>query len=328
MKFMNMKRFASTVLAGTMALSLAVPAMAEDQTTVITATYADTDLEVTVPATAAAVINPYGLPVQMEDAVTSLSGQPITIAAPLLIQNQSSVALKVGASIATTVETGMTLETADGGDYNTNQAKELYVEFQAFEAAGIDGSTAEDPTKTNPAWAGLKDADAALKVALDTAGAVNAAATGDDLVLREGKDGLSQAGGVAFVRLSGKVAKKAAWAETDKLVATITYSFEPATYTKSAGTLSTPANLSAGGGTARDITLTLPAGVTPNDAGLTWEWATSDTADVTIADTSGSGTYKASITPNAAGTFTVTVSFVGTDGIPYTATSGTITVAA
>ena len=323
MKFMNMKRFASTVLAGTMALSLAVPAMAEDQTTVITATYADTDLEVTVPATAAAVINPYGLPVQMEDAVTSLSGQPITIAAPLLIQNQSSVALKVGASIATTVETGMTLETADGGDYDTNPAKELYVEFQAFEAAGIDGSTAEDPTKTNPAWAGLKDADATLKVALDTAGAVDAAAvvTGDDLVLREGKDGLSQAGGVAFVRLSGKVAKKAAWAETDKLVATITYSFEPATYTKSAGTLAPAVTTISLAGTpqqALTFTSALPTGVTATETTYT-------SSDPAVVEVAANG---ANVTGKSVGTATVTVTIKGSDGIIYTATTATITVTA
>lgn len=327
MKFMNMKRFASTVLAGTMALSLAVPAMAADET-VITAAYKETTLDVTVPADTNATINPYGLPVTLGDSTTVLSGQPITIATPLMIQNKSGVALKVGASVTTTV-TGLALATAENGVAGGN-AKEVFAEFQAFEAAGIDGASALDPTITNPAWAALKSEDAALKAVLSSTAAATATATGADLVLREGADGMAQVGGIAFVRLSGVAAKNPTtpWEETDKLVATITYSFEPATYTKSAGTLSTPANLSAGAGTARDITLTLPAGVTPNDAGLTWEWATSDTADVTIADTSGSGTYKASITPNTAGTFTVTVSFVGTDGIPYTATSTAITVAA
>ena len=327
MKFMNMKRFASTVLAGTMALSLAVPAMAADET-VITAAYKETTLDVTVPADTNATINPYGLPVTLGDSTTVLSGQPITIATPLMIQNKSGVALKVGASVTTTV-TGLALATAENGVAGGN-AKEVFAEFQAFEAAGIDGASALDPTITNPAWAALKSEDAALKAVLSSTAAATATATGADLVLREGADGMAQVGGIAFVRLSGVAAKNptTAWEETDKLVATITYSFELATYTKSAGTLSTPANLSAGAGTARDITLTLPAGVTPNDAGLTWEWATSDTADVTIADTSGSGTYKASITPNTAGTFTVTVSFVGTDGIPYTATSAAITVAA
>ncbi len=36
MKFMNMKRFASTVMAGALTMSLAVPAFAADSQTVIT----------------------------------------------------------------------------------------------------------------------------------------------------------------------------------------------------------------------------------------------------------------------------------------------------
>ena len=72
------------------------------------------------------------------------------------------------------------------------------------------------------------------------------------------KDSLAQAGSIAFVRLSGKVAKKAAWAATDKLVATITYSFEPAVYSKSAGTFGSAPSLDADNGTARNLTLTLP----------------------------------------------------------------------
>lgn len=325
MKFMNMKRFASTVMAGALTMSLAVPAFAADET-VITATYAETTLDVVVPADTNATINPYGLPVTMEDATTTLSGQPITIPTPLMIENKSGVALKVGASIETTVGTGMTLETTKGS-YDAETDKKLYVEFQAFEAAGIDGTTAADITKTNPAWAALKDADAALKVALDSTQAVDADPTGDDLVLREGKDGLAQAGGVAFVRLSGAVAKKAAWATTDKLVATITYSFEPAVYSKSAGTFGTAPSLDADNGNARNLTLTLPTGVTPNNNGITWTWASSDGADVSLADASATGTYAVAITPNTKGNVTITATFVGTDGITYTATSAAITIA-
>ena len=66
MKFMNMKRFASTVMAGALTMSLAVPAFAADSQTVITATYAETALDVVVPANTNATINPYGLPVTMD----------------------------------------------------------------------------------------------------------------------------------------------------------------------------------------------------------------------------------------------------------------------
>lgn len=321
MKFMNMKRFASTVMAGALTLSLAAPAFAADSQTVITATYAETPLDVVVPANTNATINPYGLPVTMEDGLTTLSGQPITIATPLTVQNQSSVALKMNAKITTTVETGMTLEAADGGDYDTNTAKELFVEFQAFETA-FDGTTVLDPTKTGPAWAGLEDDAAALNVTLKTT-AVDTAADGNgSIVLREGKDSLAQAGSIAFVRLSGKVAKKATWAATDKLVATITYSFEPAVYTKSAGTIAGAGGdtaASADGGTL-SVTLTpdLPTGVTVDK----WEWSSSNTTEATVAALSD--TTKATVTDVTGGTdgavVKITATGTGSDGVVYTST--------
>ncbi len=321
MKFMNMKRFASTVMAGALTMSLAVPAFAADSQTVITATYAETALDVVVPANTNATINPYGLPVTMEDGLTTISGQPITIPTPLTVQNQSSVALKMDAKITTNVETGMTLETTKGSDYDTNTSKELYVEFQAFETA-FDGTTVLDPTKTGPAWAGLEDDDAALNVTLDAAAAVDTAADGTgSIVLREGKDSLAQAGSIAFVRLSGKVAKKATWAATDKLVATITYSFEPAVYTKSAGTIAGAGGdtaASADGGTL-SVTLTpdLPTGVTVDK----WEWSSSNTTEATVAALTD--TTKATLTDvtgGTAGTVEITATGTGSDGVVYTST--------
>lgn len=321
MKFMNMKRFASTVMAGVLTLSLAVPAMAADSQTVITATYAATTLDVVVPANTNATINPYGLPVTMEDGLTTISGQPITIPTPLYVQNQSSVALKMDASIETTVETGMTLEATDGADYDTNANKELYVQFQAFETA-FDGTTILDPTKSGPAWVGLKDDGAVLNVALDTANAVDTTNSGT-LVLREGKDGMAQAGGIAFVRLSGKVAKKADWATTDKLVATITYSFEPAVYSKSAGTLAGQAgatSINNGGNMEVTLTPTLPDNVSVT----TWTWASSDEATATVvakADTkTATVTNKLATSGTTDTNVDITVSGVGSDGITYSAT--------
>ena len=319
MKFMNMKRFASTVMAGALTLSLAAPAFAADSQTVITATYAETALDVVVPANTNATINPYGLPVTMEDGLTTISGQPITIPTPLTVQNQSSVALKMNAKITTTVETGMTLDTSKGS-YDAETGKKLYVEFQAFETA-FDGTTVLDPTKTGPAWAGLEDDAAALNVTLKTT-AVDTAADGNgSIVLREGKDSLAQAGSIAFVRLSGKVAKKATWAATDKLVATITYSFEPAVYTKSAGTIAGAGGdtaASADGGTL-SVTLTpdLPTGVTVDK----WEWSSSNTTEATVAALTD--TTKATLTDvtgGTAGTVEITATGTGSDGVVYTST--------
>lgn len=317
MKFMNMKRFASTVMAGALTLSLAAPAFAADET-VITATYAETTLEVTVPADTTATINPYGLPVTMADATTVLSGQPITIATPLMIENKSAVALKVGASITTTV-TGLTLVNSENG-VAAGSAKAVYAEFQAFEAAGIDGAAALDPTTTSPAWVALEDDDAVLTATLDT---TNPATATGDLVLREGADGMAQDGGVAFVRLSGVAAKKPTtpWATTDKLVATITYSFEPAVYTKSAGTLEPAATTISLAGTPQQalrFTSALPTGVTAVET----TYISSDPAVLEVA------TNGANVTGKAAGKATVTVTIKGSDGIIYTATTAEITVTA
>ncbi len=319
MKFMNMKRFASTVMAGALTMSLAVPAFAADSETVITATYAETTLDVVVPADTNATINPYGLPVTMADATTVLSGQPITIATPLMIENQSPVALKVDASITTTV-TGLALATTKtsvaGGT-----AKEVYAEFQAFEAAGIDGAAALDPTTTNPAWAALTDDDAVLTATLSSTAA---ATTTGDLVLREGDEaGMAQDGSIAFVRLSGVAAKKpaTAWATTDKLVATITYSFEPAVYSKSAGTLTaTPATVAAAATSTLTLAPNLPTGVTVAN----WNWVSADVDKVTVASATTTNPTVAA-TGVATGSSVITVSGVGSDGITYSA-NVTVTV--
>lgn len=324
MKFMNKKRFASLALAGAMAVSMAAPAVAADQNTVITATYQETELAVTVPATASAIINPYGLPVTMEDAVTSISGQPITMAAPLVIENQSAVALKVGANVKT-VLTGITaLETAanKGTVAGDTTGKKIYVEFQAFTADGVDGTSAADPTVTNPKFAALKDSDAVLKAVLD-ASTAGVDATGD-LVLREGKDAMSQDGGVAFVRLSGVAAKKPAtdWAETDKFVTTITYSFEPSTYTKSAGTITGAGSATdiANGG---DLTVTLAPDLPDGVTVATWAWESSAEATATVAPLTD--TKNAKVTNALANTgtsdtsVTITATGVGSDNITYTA---------
>ena len=71
---MKFKRIMSGALAGTLALSMSATALAAGATvdtanrdTVITGTYKDIALEVVVPKTADAFINPYGLPIVLEE---------------------------------------------------------------------------------------------------------------------------------------------------------------------------------------------------------------------------------------------------------------------
>lgn len=318
MKFMNLKRFASTALAGALALSMATPAFAaNNNTTTINGSYTPITLAVTVPATGTAIINPYGLPYQV--AGETVVGQQITTGVPLMIQNRSAVALKVGATLSATATTGVTLDASNAStDYDTATTKNLKVEFQAFEATGVTESTSEI-TAVAPQFAALEDDDAQLTGVITTTAAP---ATGD-LVLREGNaDSELQDGGAAFFRLSGKATKAAAWAEADKFTATIAFTFTPATYTRSAGTLDTPTVTT---GVAGTITLTPPTGVTPK-AG-TIAWSSSDPA-VTVTDASTTSVYKADVAASStAANVTITVTFEDDAGVQYTATSAQFSVA-
>lgn len=313
MKFMNLKRFASTALAGALALSMAVPAFAAANTTVISGAYEAVTLSVTVPTTGKAIINPYGLPYKLS-ADYSVSNQQITTAAPLLIQNKSDVALAVTANLKGQASTGVTLE-ADGvtPDYSGVTDKKLHVTFQAFEAAGVDTNNATDNDILIPKFIALENGDAKLTGDVTTTAAD---ATGT-LVLREGKDNELQNGGAAFIRLSGEVAKKAAWATTDTFTATIAFTFEPSVYTKSAGEIDAGsvdlANFAAANSPA---TLTLTPALPENVTATSTEWVSSDITAVKV-EKNAADANKAALTHVAAGTAKITVTIKGSDGVTY-----------
>lgn len=315
MKFMNMKRFGSIVMAGALALSMAAPAFATYNTT-ITGSVQPITLRVTVPTTGAAIINPYGLPYTM--ATTTISGQQIVTTAPLVIQNKSSVALSVAANVTGTASNGVILEASSATtDYTTAEDKKLQVKFEAFTADTLTALNVADTDVLRPLHAALDSDDAVLTADVTTT-ATNATGT---LVLREGKDDEVQSGGAAMFRLSGKVAKKAAWAADDTFGATIAFTFEPGEYTKSAGTiaLSTTGNVTFGvggsdtpNGTAT-LTPALPTGVTAK----TTVWDSSEPTKVEIvSQTATTATLKA----KAEGASTITVTIEGSDGLTYIST--------
>ena len=317
MKFMNMKRFASTALAGVLALSMAAPAFAASNTTTIEGAYQAITLDVTVPTTGSAVINPYGLPYELGTNV-SVSGQQITTGAPLMVENRSSVALSASVSITATATGAFTFEETNATIGASETGNKGVVKFQIFPAEGIDEAAAKKEATLLPLFAALEDEDAAAEVQLKSSAAV----TGTDMiVLREGEGGKLQDGGAAFFRLAGEVAKKptTAWVAADGFKAVIAFTFEPGTYTKSAGTISGGTGAIAASGTA-DLTLNpsgLPSGVTVAE----WKWSSSDQTKATVALKSGVTTgLVATVSNEATGTADITVTGVGSDGITYTAT--------
>lgn len=251
MKSMNLKRFGAAALSGAMALSMAAPAFAAGNQTVITSAFEAITLNVTVPATGTAKINPYGLPVDLktgEDVDATIKGEQITIGTPLYIINKGTTALAVSAEVtgeatagggvvliedATKVDVAETTEDGSG-----NVLKNVAAKFEAFPAPEVAGA-ADDITGAsadiNVAFAGLKSENAALTAPVlepadENAGGTTTTGT---LVLREGNaEGDAQVGSAAYIRLSGSVAKKPteAWATADKFTATIAFTFEPAEY--------------------------------------------------------------------------------------------------
>ncbi len=329
MKFVSKKRIASTVLAGAMAMAMAVPAFAADpepNTTVLTGTYKPIILAVTVPTTGNVIINPYGLPVELDEE-TVISGEQITNGAPLLISNQSKVALAVGASVIGEVKgTGVAFSDTDASNETD---KKINAVFQAFKAPGVTADT--EPEELNAMFAELKSDDAVLTA---TVKATSEEATGD-LVLREGdEEGLTQDGGAAFFRLSGTVSKKptTAWADTDGFTTTVAFTFEPGEYVGAVTlALDGGATQVEVGGTVT-VSAQLPAGVKVAK-GTTPIWTQNGTSATNTylsvaADPSSTDTkLVGKVTGVKKGTAgTVSLEFEGSDGVTYRSAPLTIKV--
>ncbi|MCI8538583.1 MAG: hypothetical protein HFF18_07985 [Oscillospiraceae bacterium] len=318
MKFMNLKRFASTVMAGAMALSLAAPAFAAGSSTNITGTYRAITLAVTVPTTGSAIINPYGLPYELSDSV-NISGQQITTGAPLLIQNRSAVPLSVSASAIGTVKGDFLFAATAPADSVTTKSGHVVV--QMFAAAGVTEANATDTDILNQKFAALPEesADSSKDIVVGTA----AASQDDILTLKAGNaNGELVDGGAAFFRLSGSVVKKptVAWAATDGFTVKVAFTFEPTVMTASAGTVdadNSNVSLDSSVITSESVTLTpaLPSGVTVTD----WAWSSDNTSAATV-EVSSSDSKKATVTYVSSGSATITVTGTGSDGTVYSAT--------
>ena len=219
MKTLKLKRILSIALAGAMSMALATTAFAAGDETVITATFEEPEIAVTVPATVAAFINPYGVDVNYDasDDARILSAT-VTGAIVERTDKDTTKAMK----FATAPTDGSTVTT-----------KNAYVTFQMKVDDGIKG-TAGDIVDTlyNPlaeAWAADDDADGEVIVKVgETAGADLVALKKADL---SGTNPAAVAGGGALIRLNGDcvTAPKIAWDEQDSFTVTVAYTFMPTT---------------------------------------------------------------------------------------------------
>lgn len=336
MKFLNKKRIASAALAGTLALSMVTPAFASEKTTNITGSVANITLSVAVPTTGKAVINPYGLPYTVGEGV-SITGEKIVTAAPLTVQNLSSVPLDVNVSIVGTKTGNFAFEATGTTLGSTETGNKGVVFFEIFDALALNATTIENTDTLISEFAKLKSTDAADRVQIK--GVAGTPDTKDAVIkLREAdaQNSTLQAGGAAFFRLAGDVVKKpaTAWATTDGFTAAIAFTFEPSAtpYTQSAGSiadgsgLQTPVGDAVGSigltGAKLTLTPTLPDGLTPTAANTMWTVDNTDDFTITPDNTDPlkATVKKATSTTAASQTGTVTVTITDTNGIPYVAT--------
>lgn len=336
MKFMNKKRFGSTVMAGALALSLAAPAFAANNTsTTITGAYTDIPIAVSVPTTGTAQINPYGLPVTItksNDTTVDLVGQQITTK-PLSVKNQGTVSLDMGVS---------SFLVTPAGDISIDTAKDTGKKIAVnLEVAGLDDTTLAvssdsenldnliiDAFADEDSWANAitlpAPAFAKGGTAPNPANKNNMAVLGAVTPKSEGFTYGRKS--IALFRLTGDLAQEPAttgtpaapdpWKETDGFSAAIVFKFTPhADVAASVALDNSSLTASIAAGNSGSLTATF----NPGDTDLTvtsWAW-TSDTPATAVA--SGS-TANGALTYVAAGSAIITVTATLSDNSTVTAT--------
>lgn len=348
MKFMNLKRFASTVMAGVLTLSLAVPAFAAStqpaNSTVITGGYDEIPISVEVPTTGTAQINPYGLPVEVTlstGGTVSLTGQKITTQ-PLSVKNQGSVKLDMDASllvipkgdvaIAANKDTGKTikvdLEVAAMNDdelavlSDNERLPDLLIQKFADDANWENATTLAAPAVAKSATTGTAskstDTGNTSPMAILGAATVNAGAGTTTYA----------ADSIALFRLTGDLAQEPVtgtapnttddpWKAADGFTATIVFKFTPhITVPASVSLNKSTANIA--NGASEPLTATFAAG----ESGLTLTSCTWSSSATGVATVTGSGTNNTTgtVTWASAGSATITCTATLSDGSTVKAT--------
>jgi hypothetical protein len=250
------KRIMSLTMAGVLALSMAAPALADDapsntansttaaNSTEITVTHKDVTIDVTVPTTGTAYINPYALPIKVgtdkDGNDVKITGQQITTV-PMAITNDGDIALTVGASVTTTATGAAKIKTAKLEKTDTEAS--VYAQLQVV-SSNIVGEKTKDATTiaSNVLTLGAKDAtwESATSLTLDSAqkaeksGMVTLAASTIATQTVSGQSTTTTTynkGSVALVRLTGSVVESPAtdWVAADGFKAVVAYTFKPAT---------------------------------------------------------------------------------------------------
>lgn len=317
------KRVLTSVMAGALAVSMAVPAFASS--TQITGGYQEIPIDVVVPQTGEAQINPYGLPIKL-DSTNIISGQQI-VTKPLALINKSRVDLTVGAAVTATVKGTMKLAAEAPAADDTSKSAFVYLQMMRTTLADSDLDA------TDAAVSGLKAASINPLVAnwnqaydenADVVLNATRANSGSDLVILEA--GTANAtddektdvatGGIALFRLAGKAveAPREAWTSKDGFTAAIAFTFKPDT--AKVGLDKTGAALTVAASGTLVVNVTEMVGSTSAIDPTTIRFAISPSSKATLVqDTTDK--KKATITGVAAGEATLTVEATTKNGGAY-----------
>lgn len=318
-------RILSAAMAGILAVSMAIPAFASS--TNIEGSYQDITIAVLVPKTGTAQINPYGLPVKLNTAGQSITGEQI-VTKPLAIANQSEVDLAVSATVTASIKGDLKfLETAPAAD-DTSKSAFVYLQMKQERTLVQGGLNTE---KTGFTDAVLDPVAAAWKQAYNA---------DKDLVLNSRDTGASKenmvflkkgtapsgggdimdiaAGGAAMFRLSGAVVAgpREAWTAADGFTSTVAFTFKPDTTAVNATIDKTELTVAAGANHTATVTI---SGLTTdgvNITSVTWAAAGSDA----IVAGSGTNNTTGTITGAAVGDETITATVTADNGMTYTYT--------
>lgn len=316
-------RVLSGALAGALAVTMAVPAFATS--TVIDGSYEEPTIEVTLPQTGEALINPYGMPVELNPDATapsSVVGAQI-VTKPLAIVNNSAVDLKVSATVTATAKGDLRLATSKPSSSDTTKSAYVYMQMTnstldfnnaSTDATAIAGMGLDDVAEAVAAWE-----QKAYTSATDLLLSSTAPVTKNDMLVLKASDTTqtpseAQVGSVGLYRLAGQVvaSPRDAWAEADGFTATVAFSFRPdfTSATMDKATLSVVKDATG------ELTVEL-TGATILDV----EWGSDSEAKATVAKDS-TNPAKAIVTGVAAGTgIIITATVTASNGLTYTATS-------
>lgn len=334
------KRYVSIVMAIILLVAMAVPAFAADATpgntkTEITGKYQSTPIDVIVPTTGKAYINPLGLPIDLRfdadgdtyaESLAKIVGEQI-VTEPLFLVNRGDVALKVTASVTGSIPDGAAMRFVETAPNADEGSKVAFVYFQMANTELTDTT----PSEAYPVYA---DWDQAYSADTDIILKNNQAQKNDAGVIRlapaeveetsSGNIVTQTVGSIAMFRLAGKVTEEPrdAWLETDTFSAAIAFTFKPDSTTVKISAANDKTETTPGD--TAGITLTAAITGSEFEGSVTWKVTEGTAGDLTLAP-SGTNNATVKVTANATApatqaSYTITATVKAKNGFTYTAT--------